>query len=259
MEAIIVTRGLPSGYIANIEERLAQTEVALLQALAIIHGLDARHTPNQNHLGVPNAQADRPRELEFNEVRIARVEEWQRFPLETTEQQRDWMRNRLATSELPTDLDSVTRQQEANDLANESHKRQRNQETGSAKKRRKTTSERRNTSNLRPEHEPDLTAPAAWPPRRAPAPLIDNGWTANTSHVDSLNSSLRTAASNLQLRDTDAFPPASHSALGTPRIDDSDTAGAAQNTAAGKREETQPEQYTSKAKRLSTLHSRKYF
>lgn len=205
-----------------------------------------------------NAQAVRPRELEFNEVRIARVEEWQRFPLETTEQQRDWMRNRLATSELPTDLDSVTRQQEPNDLANESHKRQRNQETGSARKRRKIASERRNTSNLRPEHEPDLTAPAAWPPRRAPAPLIDNGWTANTSHDDSLNSSLRTAASDLQHQSTDAFPPASHSASDTPYIQRPDTSGIMQRTA-GIRPDTQAEQYTSKAKRLSTLHSRKYF
>ena len=207
---------------------------------------------------MPNAQADRPRELEFNEVRIARVEEWQKFPLETPEQQRDWMRNRLATSELPTDLDSMTRQQEANDWANESHKRQRNQETDSARKRRKTTSERRNTSNLRPEHEPDLIAPAAWPPRRAPAPLIDNGWTANTFHHDSLDSSLRTAASDLQHRNTDAFPPASHSASDTLHIQSPDTSGIMQRTA-GIRPDTQAEQYTSKAKRLSTLHSRKYF
>jgi hypothetical protein len=231
----------------------------LLQALAVIHGSDARHTPTQNHLGVPNAQADRPRELEFNEVRIARVEEWQKYPLETTEQQRDWMRNRLATSELPTDLDSVTRRKEANDLANESHKRQRDQETGSAKKRRKNQSETRNTSSLRVEYEPDLTASTVSPPRRLPAPVTDNGWTANTSHHDSLNSSLRTAASDLQHQSTDAFPPASHSASGTPRIDNSDTAGTAQNTVSGIRQETQPEQYTSKAKRLSTLHSRKYF
>jgi hypothetical protein len=169
------------------------------------------------------------------------------------------MRNKFATSELPTDLDSVTRQQEANDLANESHKRQRNQETGSVKKRRQTTSERRNTSDLRPEHEPDSTAFTVWSSRRPPAPVIDDGWTAKTSQHASINSPLRTAAANLEHRNTEMQSPVSDPTSHTPHTEVLDTSGIIQGVPAGTRQETQPEQYTSKAKRLSTLHSRKYF
>ncbi|KAH0187851.1 hypothetical protein KCV03_g5241, partial [Aureobasidium melanogenum] len=96
-------RGLPTGYIASIEERLAQTEAALLQALSTIHG---SQVPESR---LPPAATEKARDMEYNEVRIAKVEEWQKCPLDTQEHQRDWMRTpvNLVTSGIYKDITSL--------------------------------------------------------------------------------------------------------------------------------------------------------
>ncbi|KAI5200540.1 hypothetical protein E4T39_05691 [Aureobasidium subglaciale] len=90
--------GLPSGYIAKIEERLAQTEAALLQALSTLHTSEAQRVRDARepvHL-LSASSEERSRELEFNEIRMAKVEYWKEYPLDTGRQQVEWMRHRLA-------------------------------------------------------------------------------------------------------------------------------------------------------------------
>jgi hypothetical protein len=246
-----VFRGLPSGYIANIEERLAQTEAALLQALSVIYESDARQSAN--HLEIPAAAAvtEKPRELEFNEIRIARVKEWNRFPLNTQEQQQNWMRNKLATTRTSTQSSSEGRQEKPAESTSGPRIRQRYQATGSARKRRNTASEGRDTSNLRPDQEPNFTTSTASSSTRLPMSEVDIGGTASTLDNNSLDAPLGTAVSYLQDQHATTRSPALHHTLDTEHIPPPDTPDVEQ--------EIEPEQYTSKAKRLVTLHSRKYF
>ncbi|KEQ69653.1 hypothetical protein M436DRAFT_75811 [Aureobasidium namibiae CBS 147.97] len=221
-------RGLPSGYLANIEERLAQTENALLQALSIIHGSESRQDSSQPHPEVSLARTERPRELEFNEVRIARVEEWQNFPLETLEQQQHWMHNRLAPNGAPTASDSIERQRETLNMTSEAGKRQRNQDKTSARKRQRSVSGLRNTPDLKAGHRFQSTTP---------------------TESDMLSTYLGTAASSPQRQQANVTCPALHLTSSIPQTRVSEHPGPGS--------ENPPEQ--SKAKKLATLHSRKYF
>lgn len=242
-------RGLPPGYLANVEERLAETENALLHALSIIHASEVGPIHTQQHLGVSTAPNERPRELEFNEVRIAKVEEWQKLPLHTQEQQRHWMRHKLATDEISTAPDPINGQQETIDLTSRSQKRQRNREIESASKRRRPTSASNGTLDLGEDHGLMPTTPTV---RAATGPQSlarEDTQTADTVHPDTLSPYIETAASNLQHQHANIRSPARHFTSSPPQARTSEPPGP--------RPEIQPEQ--SKAKRLASLHSRRYF
>jgi hypothetical protein len=223
----------------------------LLQALSVIYGSDTRQSQNQHYLEIPAAPIERPQELEFNEVRIARVEEWRRFPLETQEQQQNWMRNKLATTQTPTRLSSEGHQEEPPNPTSGPRKRVQYQATGSARKRQKTASEGRETLNFGADYEPKFTVSTASPSTRLPASEMNDGWTASTLHNNPLSAPPEAARSYPQNQHATIRSPALHSTAATSHNNISNTPGGEQ--------ETQREQYTSKAKRLVTLHSRKYF
>jgi hypothetical protein len=216
----------------------------LLQALSLIYGPDTRQS-NQHHLEIPTATAEKPRELEFNEVRIAKVEEWHKFPLKTQEQQQEWMRRRLETTRSP----SEALQEGPAGPTSVSRKRLRSQITGPARERQETTSEGRSASNPEADQQRDVTMSTASPAIGLPVSEMTGGWAASPLHNDSLDPSSGTHVSNL--RHTTTQSPALQSAAETSHNEIS-------NTPSGE-QQTQPEQYSSKAKRLVTLHSRKYF
>jgi hypothetical protein len=221
----------------------------LLQALSIIYESHARQSQNQHHPEIAAAPIERPRELEFNEVRIARVEEWNKFPLNTQEQQQNWMHNRVATTRTATRVSSEAHQEDAADLTRNPHAQQRYHESGTTKKRRKTASGRRDTLSLEEDHGAEFTTSTASPSARPPVSGADGGWTANILDGNPLESPLGTVVSDLQHTNTQSS--ALHSTAATSHNNISNTPGVEQ--------ETQREQYTSKAKRLVTLHFRKYF
>jgi hypothetical protein len=248
---IIHYRGLPSGYLANIEERLAQTEVALLQALSALHESGVQVRPEHHQLRVPDAAVGKARELEFNEVRIARAEEWKKFPLETPEQQLLWTRNRLKTTETPSTTDSAESWDETTHLTRNSRKRRHYGETGQAGDgRQKAALEGRDPPGLEADHGPDFTMSTASPSMAHPDKSIHDVLAADSVHDNRL-SALSAAVSTLQYQHTDTSSPTLRSISETPNVEHLDISGSAQ--------EEQPEQYISKAKKLVTLHSRRYF
>ncbi|TIA85092.1 hypothetical protein D6C76_01240 [Aureobasidium pullulans] len=208
------------GYIAKIEERLAHTEAALLQALSTIHASEARAVDNVLPAG-PTSETVERQQLEFNEIRIAKVEEWQRYPLDSEQQQREWMRHRLSTGDLQAEAPATAHQaDEPEPLHHHS-----NQQIVSTRKRQRT--------NISDQQQPDTAAsPEASERTRGPESL--SAWTANTFVQDSYNNQPKTQSP------APVLPPTSNPSTSDPTS-------------------IQDPQPPSKAKRLSTLHSRKYF
>ncbi|KAI4848866.1 hypothetical protein E4T44_03686 [Aureobasidium sp. EXF-8845] len=244
-------KGLPSGYLANIEERLAQTEVALLQALSTLHASEVRVRPEQHQLLVSDRAAGKARELEFNEVRIARVEEWKKFPLETPEQQLLWTRSRLTTTETPPTKDSAESWKDTTHLMRNSRKRRHYGETGQAEsERQKAALEGRDPLDLEVDHGSDSIVLTASPSIIHSAQSMHDDLAAG-SFYDNRLSAPSAAVSTLQRQNTNVPSPTLRSISELPRVDDPDISGAAQ--------EEPPEQYISKAKKLVFSHSRRYF
>ena len=77
-------RGLPLGYLIKAEERLAETEAALLAALSLVvdRGL-LPHLELAGHLRTSDSGATRPSKAE-------RTQEWEKFPLRTREELMGW-------------------------------------------------------------------------------------------------------------------------------------------------------------------------
>jgi hypothetical protein len=223
----------------------------LLQALSIIHASEVQGRQNQHQLRVPHAAVGKARELEFNEVRIARVEGWKRFPLQTPEQQLHWMRNRLTTNETPFRTASAERWDETMDLPSVSRKRRHDGETGQASNERQEAAlEGRDRLDLEADHGLDFIVSTASPSIRYSAQSMHDDSAADSFH-DNRFSALSTAVSTLQHQNTNVPSPILRSISDTPHVEHPDTPGAAQDE--------QPEQYISKAKKLVTSHSRRYF
>ncbi|KAG9692373.1 hypothetical protein KCU95_g7300, partial [Aureobasidium melanogenum] len=237
--------GLPSGYIASIEERLAQTEAALLQALSTIHGFQVPESRS------PPAATEKVREMEYNEVRIAKVEEWQRYALDTQEHQRDWMQYKLATD--PASIGSTRTKSQEDHASQPSDKRQLqgHQQLGAALKRQKTTHESRGNRHPLGSYGSGFATEAS-PLTRLRTSPGEREWTTDTPQGSPLHPDREPAASTPCAQGTTTRFMESHPASNTPSVAISDHPN---------RMEALPplDQTTSKAKRLSTLHSRKYF
>ncbi|CAD0084584.1 unnamed protein product, partial [Aureobasidium vineae] len=246
-----LARGLPSGYIASIEERLARTEAALLQALSTIHDSEMHSEADQRHLDVSPVTDEQPRELEFNEVRIAKVEEWKAYPLDAQEQQREWMRYKSAMNGSSARMVPSKRQEEVVKSKSRPPGRQQNRQTGPTRKRQRISSEARSTLDSFVDHRPVSTSSTTLSPTRLPTSTTNDGWTVERMHNYPRDPYMGTAVLDLLPQDQDTQSPARH--LGPRNLESNSP------EILNSRQETRLEQSTSKAKRLSTLHSRKYF
>ncbi|CAD0018218.1 unnamed protein product [Aureobasidium pullulans] len=223
-DVLLSPRGLPSGYIAKIEDRLAHTEAALLQALSTIHASEARAIENVLPAG-PTSETVERQQLEFNEIRIAKVEEWQRYPLDSEQQQREWMRHKISTGDLQAEVRAEVQATAHQADEPEPLHHHSNQEVVSTRKRQRTI--------ISDQQQPDTAAsPEASERTRGPESLA--GWTANTFVQDSYNNQPKMQSP------APVLPPTSNPSTSDPTS-------------------IQDPQPPSKAKHLSTLHSRKYF
>ncbi|KAF2186002.1 hypothetical protein K469DRAFT_707188 [Zopfia rhizophila CBS 207.26] len=83
-------RGIPSGYISFIEQRLLETELVVFELLTAIY---QSHTPIdqfRSHESARQAVAD----FSGKQSKSAKVEEWKYFPLASDEQRQRWWQNR---------------------------------------------------------------------------------------------------------------------------------------------------------------------
>ncbi|KAH0276767.1 putative acylamino-acid-releasing enzyme, partial [Aureobasidium melanogenum] len=245
IQAPAKARGLPSGYIASIEERLAQTEAALLQALSTIHGAQVAGSRS------PPAATEKARDMEYNEVRIAKVEEWQKYPLDTQEHQWDWMQYKFATD--PASIGSTRSKSPEEHASQPSDKRQLqgHQQLGAARKRQKTAHESQGNRHLLESYRQGFESEGSLL-TRSQASEGEGEWTTNTLQGGPLDPDHGPADSTPWTQGTTIQFPKSHRASNTPSVAISDHPN-------GVEAPRRLDQTTSKAKRLSTLHSRKYF
>ncbi|THY02954.1 hypothetical protein D6D03_04714 [Aureobasidium pullulans] len=202
-----------------------ETEAALLQALSTIHVSEARAIENVLPAG-PTSETVERQQLEFNEIRIAKVEEWQRYPLDSEQQQREWMRHKISTGDLQAEVRAEVQATAHQADEPEPLHHHSNQEVVSTRKRQRTI--------ISDQQQPDTAAsPEASERTRGPESLA--GWTANTSVQGSYNKQPNTQSP------APLPPPTSYPSTSEPTTS------------------IQDPQPPSKAKRLSTLHSRKYF
>lgn len=69
-------RGFPEGYMSGLEQRLIETEIALLQAL--------------NHSPIPSSITNRFSKVNSSTSKASRMEEWKSLPLTTTSDRQIW-------------------------------------------------------------------------------------------------------------------------------------------------------------------------
>jgi hypothetical protein len=89
---LIFNRGIPSGYISSLEERLIETEIALFEALSFINthfhqGGNTQFEPSQYHDAFTNHSTALSKQ--------AKVEEWRRLPLMFEDQQKAWLQEKI--------------------------------------------------------------------------------------------------------------------------------------------------------------------
>jgi hypothetical protein len=189
--------------------------------------------------------------MEYNEVRIAKVEEWQKYPLDTQEHQRDWMRYKLATDPASIALATSRSQEERASQRSDKRQLQGHQQLGAARKRQKTAYESRGNRYLSEGYGPGSESEGL-PLTRLRISRGEGEWTTNTPQGGPPDPDRRPADSTPWTRGTTSRLTESHGALYTPSVPIPDHPN-------GLEALPRLDQTTSKAKRLSTLHSRKYF
>lgn len=108
---ILVYRGIPSGYISNLEQRLVETETALFEALSFASFSLGQGDNPQSETHVREAFTDHSAAQSKDE----KVEEWKRLPLSFKDQRQAWLqeRHRIANRKKDQEfsgLESVTSQ-----------------------------------------------------------------------------------------------------------------------------------------------------
>ncbi|ORY03067.1 hypothetical protein BCR34DRAFT_573826 [Clohesyomyces aquaticus] len=88
-------RGIPSGYISFLEQRLLQTELLAFELLAIIYQSRTPIDKDHLHKNAREAIAD----FSIKQPKSAKIEEWRRFPLTTKEQRKVWWRSKEAIAQ----------------------------------------------------------------------------------------------------------------------------------------------------------------
>ncbi|KFY82161.1 hypothetical protein V500_10768 [Pseudogymnoascus sp. VKM F-4518 (FW-2643)] len=85
-------RGIPSGYISSLEERLIETEIALFEALSFIN----IHFHQDSYIQSESSQhRDAFTEHSMALSKQAKVEEWKFIPLTFEDQRKTWFREKL--------------------------------------------------------------------------------------------------------------------------------------------------------------------
>ena len=81
-----ITRGIPSGYISFIEQRLLETEIVVIELLSAIY---KSHVPIEPQR-LPEKDCRLLAEYEQKQAKSHKIEEWKNFPLATEEERRAW-------------------------------------------------------------------------------------------------------------------------------------------------------------------------
>ena len=79
-------RGIPAAYIQSLEDRLAETEAALLTALAAIDSMHDEGT------GMSQLLMEFPDPISRESSKIEKQDEWKRLPLQSAEQLQTWFK-----------------------------------------------------------------------------------------------------------------------------------------------------------------------
>jgi len=85
-------RGIPTGYIFRLEQRLVETEIALFQTLSALHSFQTQTLVEDLNPEVSEVFT----EHSIEQSKAAKDEEWENLPLETEEQRQQWWSDRLA-------------------------------------------------------------------------------------------------------------------------------------------------------------------
>lgn len=189
--------------------------------------------------------------MEYNEVRIAKVEEWQKCPLDTQEHQRDWMRYKLATDPALIEVTRSKSQEEHASQSSDKRHLQGHHQSGATRKRQRTAHESQGNRHLLESYRQGFESEGS-PLTRLRASQGEGEWTTNTPQGGLLDPDHGPADSTPWTRDTTSRLTESHGAFYTPPKPIPDHPN-------GLEALPRLDQTTSKAKRLSTLHSRKYF
>lgn len=83
----VTCRGIPTGYIAALEQRLVETESALLEALHKIRALKEEHIDYSVEF---DTTYEKLQQHDLEQSKAARVDEWKSFSLKTVVQRRHW-------------------------------------------------------------------------------------------------------------------------------------------------------------------------
>lgn len=87
-------RGFPEGYIAKLEQRLIQTELALMQALSIVSGQYS--TVDE----ILTTEVERFKTYYAGLTKPERMQEWTRLPLDTHEQRLQWLHDKARRADV---------------------------------------------------------------------------------------------------------------------------------------------------------------
>ncbi|KAH8588338.1 hypothetical protein B0O99DRAFT_362433 [Bisporella sp. PMI_857] len=108
-------RGIPSGYIYALEQRLLETETALFDALSA----SSLSLQNDSGTRIKSNSYDCFSEHSTAQSKEAKMEEWERLPLMFADQRQNWLREKLHTAkrrqQSPDSMDRVSGSQEPED------------------------------------------------------------------------------------------------------------------------------------------------
>lgn len=83
---LTISRGIPSGYVSFIEQRLLETEIVVLELLSAIY---KSHVPIEPQR-LPEGDCRLLAEYSQKQAKSHKIEEWKNFPLATEVQRRTW-------------------------------------------------------------------------------------------------------------------------------------------------------------------------
>ncbi|KAH6106686.1 hypothetical protein HBI69_178960 [Parastagonospora nodorum] len=102
-------RGIPSGYLSYIEQRLLDTEVVVFELLSAVY---KSHVPIQPQR-LSEAERQALADLSQKQAKSAKIEEWKRLPLDTDKHRHEWWSRRCQSMFSSTQAGSTRSLQDA--------------------------------------------------------------------------------------------------------------------------------------------------
>jgi hypothetical protein len=96
-DANTVNRGIPSGYLSYIEQRLLDTELVVFELLSAIYKSPMPIQPQRLSETERQALAD----ISQKQPKSAKIEEWKSLPLTTDEHRHEWWLKRCESMSIP--------------------------------------------------------------------------------------------------------------------------------------------------------------